>query len=102
MVSSPGVVAAIVRLTNGLPLYATGTTAACPAGLTPSLRLVFLRGSAVVATATVNATACGTVSLSIGGDRPVLLGDGATFGNRVEALATLNGVNPGGPMVPAG
>jgi hypothetical protein len=50
----------------------------------------------------VNATACGTVSLSIGGDRPVLLGDGATFGNRVEALATLNGVNPGGPMVPAG
>jgi hypothetical protein len=101
LVTSPSLVRRIVTLVNGLPSYATGTNASCPARLAPVLRLSFLHGSTVLATATVNAEACDTASLTIGSHPSVLLGDGTTFGNEVEAIGTLNGVNPGGPMQPA-
>jgi hypothetical protein len=79
-------------------MYATGVTSSCPAELTPLLRILFRDGNSDVATATVNATACGTVSLAIGTQAPVLLGGGAAFASQVEGLGGLNGVNPGGPM----
>jgi hypothetical protein len=98
LVTSPSLIRKIVTLINGLPSYATGANASCPSRLSPALRLSFLHGSTVLATATVNAEACDTVSLTVGSQPSVLLGDGTTFGNEAEAIGALNGVNPGGPM----
>jgi hypothetical protein len=98
-VTSPSLVRKIAALVNALPMYATGVTSSCPTELTPLLRILFRNGNSDVATATVNATACGTVSLAIGTKAPVLLGGGgAAFASQVEGLGGLNGVNPGGPM----
>lgn len=98
LVTSPSLVRRIVTLVNGLPSYATGASTSCPARLAPTMRVSFMHGSTVLATATVNAEACDTVSLTIGSQPSVLLGDGTTFGNEAEAIGALNGVNPGGPM----
>jgi hypothetical protein len=99
IVTSPGLVRKILNLANGLPLYATGVAAPCPAQLAPGLRISFLdhAGGPVAATATVDAATCGTVSMVINGHE-MLLGGGTQFERQVEAIAGLSGVNPGGPM----
>jgi len=100
IVTSASLVHKLIADVNALPLYATGGVWSCPMQVVSPLRLIFRNSTAdkTVATATVNANACGTVSLAIGGGTPVVLGDGTEFANEVRALAVVSGVNPGGPM----